>query len=99
MTRASHHRRFRLSMAAMSIHDFFRDADVDVAGLASYLDGLAGGRRVAEARDLDAAEQARLFDAAAGHRRITLDDFVPRGSAPLPPVIHFGRNSLPMFKI
>jgi len=86
-------------MAAMSIHDFFRDAKVDVAGLAAYLDALDGERRVAEARDLDAAEQARLFDAAAGHRRITLDDFVPRGSAPLRPVIHFGRNSLPMFKI
>ena len=63
----------------MSIHDFFAARDVDVPGLAAYLDGLAGARRIAEVRDLAAAEQARLFDAAAGVRRVTLDDFVPAG--------------------
>ena len=40
----------------MSIHDFFAARDVDVPGLAAYLDGLAGARRIAEVRDLAAAE-------------------------------------------
>jgi len=83
----------------MSIHDFFRSADVDLPALAAYLDGLEAAARVAAARDLSAAEQARLFDAAAGFRRVTLADFVPEGSPPLRPVIHYGRNSLPVFRI
>ena len=82
----------------MSIHFYFRGTDVDVPALAGYLDGLDGAERVAQARALSAAEQKRLFDAAAGFRRVTLDDFVPRGSKPLQPVIHYGRNSLPLFK-
>ena len=83
----------------MSIHDFFRGSDVDLPALAAYLDGLDRARRIAEARDLGGAEQARLFEAAAGYRRVTLDDFVPRGFPPLQPIVHYGRNSLPVFKI
>jgi hypothetical protein len=83
----------------MSIHFYFRSTDVDVPALAAYLDGLDPAQRVAQARDLTAAEQARLFEAVAGRRRVTLDDFVPRGAQPLQPVIHYGRNSLPVFKI
>jgi len=83
----------------VSIHDFFAARDVDVPGLAAYLDGLAGARRIAEVRDLAAAEQARLFDAAAGVRPATLDDFVPAAEPPLRPVIHYGRNSLPLFRL
>jgi hypothetical protein len=83
----------------VSIHDFFAARDVDVPGLAAYLDGLAGARRIAEVRDLAAAEQARLFDAAAGVRRVTLDDFVPAAEPPLRPVVHYGRNSLPLFRL
>lgn len=83
----------------MSVHDFLRDDGVDLEGLARCLDGLPSARRVAEARELSAAEQARLFEAASGFRRVTLDDFVPPGVPPLRPVIHFGRNSLPVFRL
>jgi len=83
----------------MSIHDFLRATDVDLRGLAAYLDGLDGTARITEARSLSAGEQAKLFDAAAGFRRVTLDDFVPRDAQPLRPVIHYGRNSLPVFKM
>ena len=83
----------------MSIHDFLRATDVDLLGLAAYLDGLDGTARITEARSLSAGEQAKLFDAAAGFRRVTLDDFVPRDAQPLRPVIHYGRNSLPVFKM
>jgi hypothetical protein len=83
----------------MVIHAFFRDGDVDLAWLSAYLDGLEPDERIAEVRSLTAAEQAKLFDRAAGFRRITLDDFVPPDVPPLQPVIHYGRNSLPVFRI
>jgi len=83
----------------VSIHEFFRAGNVDVAGLAAYLDGLDSRLRVAEARDLAADEQARLFEAAQGFRRVTLDDFVAKDRAPLEPVVHHGRNSLPVFRL
>lgn len=83
----------------MSIHDFFAGRDVDLSGLAVYLDRLDGERRVAEVRALARDEQARLFEAAAGVRPVTLDDFVPEAVPPLQPVIHYGRNSLPLFRL
>lgn len=83
----------------MSIHDHFGANTIDLESLARYFDELSADARVREARDLSAAEQARLFEAAAGFRRMTLDDFVPSGKPPLAPVIHYGRNSLPLFRI
>lgn len=81
----------------MSVHDFFANEQVDVAGLARYFDGLSGAARVQEACDLSAKEQARLFEAAKGFRPIKLPDFVPATKGTLDEVIHFGRNSLPVF--
>lgn len=83
----------------MSIHDFFRAGDLDLRGLAAYLDSLPSATRVAEARDLSAEEQAQLFEAAAGFRPVTLGDFVASDALPLAPVVHYGRNSLPMFRL
>jgi hypothetical protein len=83
----------------MSIHDFFRAGDVDLARLAPYLDSLPSTTRIAESRDLSADEQARLFEAAAGFRAVTLEDFVASDAPPLAPVIHYGRNSLPVFRL
>jgi hypothetical protein len=90
---------FGLSRVVMSIHEFFRGDDVDLAPLSAYLDGLASAARIAEARSLTAIEQAHLFARAAGFRRITLDDFVPANAPALAPVIHYGRNSLPVFRM
>jgi hypothetical protein len=83
----------------VSIHDFFAGRDVDVSRLASYLDRLDGERRVAEVRALARDEQARLFEAAAGVRPVTLEDFVPKAVPPLQSVVHYGRNSLPLFRL
>jgi hypothetical protein len=82
----------------MSIHDHFRGAEVDLPTLAAYLDGLSAQPRIDESRSLSRLEQARLFEAAAGFRRITLEHFVPSGTPALEPVVHYGRNSLPVFK-
>lgn len=81
----------------MSVHDFFANQQVDVAGLSRYLDGLSGAARVQESGDLSAKEQARLFEAAKGFKPTKLLDFVPSTKAALEEVIHYGRNSLPLF--
>jgi hypothetical protein len=83
----------------MSVHDFFSAGAVDVNGLGRYLDNLPDSARIRAARELDAKEQARLFEAAKGHRKVTLDDFVPRDLPALRQVIHHGRNTLPTFKM
>ena len=83
----------------MSIHDFFAADRVDLPKLSAWLDGLGHEQRVAAARELTAKEQAQLYDAAKGFRKVTLEDFVPPTTPPLAPVRHYGRNSLAMFKI
>src|ERR1044071_8024729 len=83
----------------MSIHEFFASDRVDLPKMSSWLDGLDENSRIAAARELTAREQAQLFEAAKGFRAITLDDFVPAVTPPLAPVLHYGRNSLAMFKI
>jgi hypothetical protein len=82
-----------------SIHERVALGDLDVPALAAYLDGLDAATRTREVRSLGKAEQARLFEAAGGVRPIGLDHLVPAGAAPLVPVVHAGRNSLPMFRI
>ncbi len=83
----------------MPIHDHLSAAGLDVAGLARYLDGLDDAARIRSVRELSRSEQARLFEAAAGTKPVTLDDFVPPATPPLAEVIHHGRNSLPVFRI
>ncbi|MGH7857262.1 MAG: hypothetical protein ACREQY_08000 [Candidatus Binatia bacterium] len=83
----------------MLVHGFFAGGRVDLEGLSRFLDDLSPGARVLEARSLTPKEQAMLFDAAAGFRPLTLDDFVAPAVAPLREVIHYGRNSLPVFRI
>ena len=82
----------------MHIHDFFAGDAVDVPALGAWLDDLDPATRVAETTSLSAREQARLFEAAEGHRAITLDDLVPAAAGAGTTVIHHGRNSLPLFK-
>jgi hypothetical protein len=81
-----------------TVHDFFATDRVVVAALGDFLDALPPRERVEAVRDLSASEQARLFDAAAGFRRVTLEDFVPTDVPPLRPVVHHGRNSLLAFR-
>lgn len=72
---------------------------MDVVALAEFLERLDSGTRVAQVRSLGKAEQARLYDAAAGVRPIGLEHFVAADAAPLAEVIHAGRNSLSAFRI
>jgi hypothetical protein len=83
----------------MSVHEYLSSDELDVAALERYLDGLDDGGRVRAVRGLSPREQARLFEAAAGGRPIRLGDMVPPDAAPLTQVIHYGRNSLPVFRV
>jgi len=79
----------------MTIHDFLGQTSPDLPALAQFLDGLEPGARRQQVRSLEARQQARLFEAAAGFRPVRLADLVPPGATPLQEIIHHGRNSLP----
>ncbi|MGZ3420085.1 MAG: hypothetical protein ACXWUG_02055 [Polyangiales bacterium] len=84
----------------MQILDFFaKPGSLDIEALAKYLDGLDAARRIEEARALGSKHQPLLWEAAKGHKAITLEDFVPRDMGTMTEVIHHGRNTLPAFKM
>jgi hypothetical protein len=75
---------------------FFTNGRVDVAGLSRHLDGLDDAGRAAATRAMTPGQQARLYEAVRGFRALTLEHFVPASAAPLAPVIHTGKNSIPV---
>jgi hypothetical protein len=74
-----------------------RDAVIDRAAVAAFLDGLSHAERVRATRSLGRAEQRRLYDAVGGFRPVGLADLVPPSVADLATVRHYGRNTLPAF--
>jgi hypothetical protein len=80
----------------LTLHDLVSQESPDLPALARYLDSLDPVTRLAEVRSLDGRAQARLYEAAAGFRPVTLADLVPAGAPALQEVIHHGRNSLPV---
>lgn len=65
--------------------------------MAKALDAMSEPERLDAALALSAKQQARLFDAAKGFKTISIDDFVAPSKGELSQVIHYGRNSLPVF--
>jgi len=70
----------------------------DMETVARHLDELGPAERTLQCLALGPREQARLFEAAQGFRALTLTDLVPAAAAPMEPVPHEGRNSLPAFR-
>ena len=66
--------------------------------IARLLDNLSPGARKQEALSLTRREQARLFTAAAGYRRIGLADIVAEDLDAQTEVVHEGVNTLPAFR-
>ncbi|NCG18909.1 MAG: hypothetical protein GWP91_07850, partial [Rhodobacterales bacterium] len=60
------------------------------------LDALDGDARWEELNTLNRSQQRSLYDLAEKADPLTLDDFVPCGNEPLKPVVHRGRNTLPV---
>jgi hypothetical protein len=73
-----------------------RGADPDE--IASWLDGLDPKQRVAETRELDPEAQRRLWTLCRG-RAVRFDDLVPPDRGALETVRHYGRNTLPAFRL
>ncbi|MEM7138070.1 MAG: hypothetical protein AAF500_15925 [Myxococcota bacterium] len=73
------------------------ESTLDLPKIEAHLDGLDAESRVVEVRSLGRRQQAKLFEAAAGHRPVSLGDLVPRSAPPMQEVVHFGKNTLPAF--
>ncbi|MEO7110335.1 MAG: hypothetical protein ABI183_07870 [Polyangiaceae bacterium] len=69
----------------------------DLHRLAEVLDELGHPARLDTIRKWDRALQIKLYEAADGFKKLTLEDYVPSDKAPLKEVIHHGKNSLPAF--
>jgi hypothetical protein len=79
------------------LRDLLDEGAPDMDVIESHLDGLDADERLSEVRSLGRAHQARLFEAAKGHKSIALDDIVPRDRGVMQEVVHHGKNSLPVF--
>ncbi|MEM8608220.1 MAG: hypothetical protein AAGF92_14005 [Myxococcota bacterium] len=80
-----------------TLRDLVDQDPIDMHAVEAHLDSLSSEGRVAETRSLGRQRQARLFDAAAGHRAVSLDHFVAPSLPPMHEVVHHGRNTLPAF--
>lgn len=79
----------------MDLADLIDHDPIDLDKIATFLDELHHEGRVAAIRSLSGKQQARLFDAADGYRKISLEDFVPPCAGELEEIVHHGKNSLP----
>lgn len=80
----------------MTLKQMLQDTSVGIDQIAAHLNALGMEERVAELFALGRGGQRRLYDRAAAAAPLTLDDFVPAGVAPLVPVRHRGKNTLPL---
>ncbi len=69
-----------------------------MASISALLDGADDDARKAALFALSAREQSALYDRAQDAAPWTLDDLVPPSLPALQPVVHHGKNSLPVFR-
>jgi hypothetical protein len=80
----------------VSLRDLIRDSGAAIDAIASFLDGLSPEARLAETRTLDRDAQRELYRKAKSAAPLSLDDFVPKGTAARMEIIHHGKNTLPL---
>jgi hypothetical protein len=80
----------------LDLRTLTHDESASIDDIAEALDGAPFDAVRDAAFSLDRADQRALFHKA--RRQVGLDDFVPENRAPLEPVRHFGRNTLPLPK-
>ena len=79
--------------------DLLSRPEVDMPAVAGFLDELDHPVRLAAVRSLGPKHLKRLYDAAGGFRKVTIDDVVPKAKGANTQVRHYGKNSLPAFTI
>jgi hypothetical protein len=74
-------------------------SDVPIAQIAGYLDGLDHASRLQEIYSLSGADQMQLYEKAADSPALDLAYFVPPDMPDRCEVIHYGKNSQPIFRM
>jgi hypothetical protein len=67
--------------------------------ISDLLDKLAEPARLEAVRSLARGQQRKLWNAVDGFREVRLLDMVPASTPDLKAVRHYGKNSLPMFRL
>jgi hypothetical protein len=80
-----------------ALRGLLRDSTPEPRRIASFLDALIDVDRIEAVRALGPGALRRLWDLVDGFAEMTLADLVPRTTPPYEPIIHHGRNSLPVF--
>ena len=74
-------------------------AHIDPSAVQQLLDGSEHAQQVEAVRSLGRREQQRLYDAVEGFLPVRLGDLVPACVSDMTQVRHFGRNTLPAFRL
>lgn len=74
-------------------------SDSSIGEIADYLDGLDHATRLEKIYSLSGADQMRLYEKAAGAPRLDLAYFVPSSVPDGREVVHYGKNSMPIFRM
>jgi hypothetical protein len=85
--------------AAAELRAALREPGCDPKKIDALLGCLAEPDRISTVRSLSGGDQRRLWRAVDGYRPLALSDLVPASVPALSEVRHYGRNSLPAFKL
>ena len=67
--------------------------------ISDFLDSLDEPSRLEAVYSLDRPQQRALWRAVDGFRSVRIVDMVPPGTPDLTAIVHYGKNSLPMFRL
>ena len=88
-----------MSGAGVELKGYLRGAQIDSQSVRVLLDGMTHPQRVEAVRSLDRGEQRRLYASADGFLPVRLVDLVPSEVLDMTPVRHYGKNTLPAFRV
>ena len=81
------------------LQDLLNSETLDLDAIGASFDAMSHEDRVVQIRTLGKSIQRKLFHAAEGRGGLNLEYMVPTGHGPLKEVIHWGKNSLPLFTV
>jgi len=85
--------------AGAELRALIRATAPDPKAIERLLDGMSEPQRIAATRALTGRDQKRLWKVVDGFRTVALTDLVPPRVADMTPVVHYGKNSMPMFTL